>query len=70
MKLTEGKIKEAQEIIEAVMVECGFYSANIFSDGTAACCINDSWHYAAGKSLADVYINRLHELNGTQAPLF
>lgn len=71
MKLTEGKIKEAQEIIEAVMEECKF--AILEFGGFAKTCSGYTGELDGmqqNDDLATLYINRLHELAGTQAPPF
>ena len=67
MKLTEAKIREAQEVIEAVMRECDVSQIRIrgiitFMDGETALC--------SDYDLANLYIKRLHELAGTDAPPF
>jgi len=67
MKLTEGKIREAQEIIEQVMADCQ-YSSIEFNSTRVMTTADDS--VTAGADLSIIYIYRLHKLNGTQAPPF
>ena len=64
MKLTEGKIKEAQEVIEAVMAECGIDSIE-FSTLTRESITADKTIYDTfeGDDLATLYITRLYELD-------
>lgn len=73
MKLTEGKIKEAQEVVKAVMDECKITSIHVRDSREIrerfVLWLTDG-DITYGDDLATLYINRLHELNGTQAPPF
>ena len=69
MKLTEAKIKEAQAVIEAVMEECNFWSID-FSDTPWVSCYPNKACSIHGDDLAELYVNRLHELAGTTPPPF
>jgi len=62
--IKESAIKEAQAVIEAVMAECNFWSINIQDDGDARCYPIGTVGRFRGKSLAELYVNRLHEIDG------
>ena len=69
MTLTEEKIKQAQEIVEAVMSECDLMGIN-FSAAYGVMLVTKRWSDIEGDDLATLYINRLHELAGTTPPPF
>lgn len=66
--IKESAIREAQEVIEAVIAELDVPSIEFYRDGNH-CYISDGDVYGF-RSLVNLYVQRLHKLNGTQAPLF
>lgn len=75
MKITESKIREAQAVIEAVMVACDFDALELecYAHPEPYTMISGNEKLGgvrSNPSLADLYINRLHELAGTEPPPF
>jgi hypothetical protein len=73
VKITEKKLREAQEVIEAMMDKCGldtirFNSMLPIYAFPANGKLTDS--PIKNNSLPDLYISRLHELEGSQEPPF
>lgn len=67
--IKESAIKQAQEIIEAVMKECDFSNITFIKAlGVAVEPYGKNKIWA--DFLSDLYINRLHELSGTEPPQF
>ena len=66
--IKESAIREAQEIIQAAINDAKLFTVVFRPEGMIA--YRSIYIQLEGDSLADIYINRLHELDGTPPPPF